>query len=458
MRSRRAFLASGFFLLGVIGAGSGCSHAGSTRAADDDVTSVESTPVKSQAIANCWLYATAGWAESLHKGATGADIDLSEAYWSYWYWYEEITGGDLTLAVGEDYRRIDPMGWWGLGADLIERYGWMAEADFLPESDAKAQRHTEALDAISLALVGGALAEPAARRDPKKVRAALDRAWGIAPKVVAELERAFPIVAPAPPADTASLPDKPATLISVTERAAGGAMSEGLVRAPQSLPVLGSDGASRVTLADVVGHRAEGTKAADGARTGAEAWSELRYDWTDEETARRSALLKNVQSVLNRRLAIPVAWVIGSATDGAYHAQPTPLTGQAPNNAFHESILVDYEVDDVPGFGTLRVDVRETRPAALEATLADAAHVRFFRIKNSWGVDPVWTEEEMRQNGYRPPADGAPATKPGFLPSKAGFNDLFVDYLDLPHERARGTHYMQRIALPPKLRFAIPPR
>ena len=53
--------------------------------------------MKSQAIGNCWLYATAGWVESLHKGAAGKDIDVSEAYWNYWYWYSQLVGNDLRL-------------------------------------------------------------------------------------------------------------------------------------------------------------------------------------------------------------------------------------------------------------------------------------------------------------------------------------------------------------------------
>ena len=58
-----------------------CSAGNDATTAEGDVTSVENTNVKSQAIANCWLYATAGWVESLHKGATARDIDVSEAYY-----------------------------------------------------------------------------------------------------------------------------------------------------------------------------------------------------------------------------------------------------------------------------------------------------------------------------------------------------------------------------------------
>jgi hypothetical protein len=98
------------------------------------------------------------------------------------------------------------------------------------------------------------------------------------------------------------------------------------------------------------------------------------------------------------------------------------------------------------------------RPEALEATLSDAATVRFFRIKNSWGIDPTWSDEEMRQYGLRPSEDGGAAAKPNYLPQKPGFNDLFTDFLDHPSTKGNrvGGHMMLRLAMPAKLRFAVP--
>jgi len=448
--------------------GLACSLASNEATSTDDVTSVENTGVKSQAIANCWLYATAGWAESLHKGATARDADLSEAYWNYWYWYEQITGGDISLADEISWEGITQGGWWGLGVELIYRYGWMHEGDFIPDADAKAKRHEEAAAAINESLAYGALASPAARRDPKIVRAELNKAWKIGASVVEDLERQFPIVSPPPvataaadggdeggaPPAAAPLPPKPTPLVAVTDRAASGSLGLTRIHAPQELAALGADGTTIVTLADVIGRRAEGTKPGEGIRVGPEAWTELRYTWAPGDEARRRAFVKNVQHALNRRLAVPIAWAISStATNGEYHPEGVSdwtLTG------LHESILVDYEIDDVPGFGTLRVDVRETRPEALEATLDDAARIRFFRIKNSWGSDRAWTEEELRQYGMAPSPDGA--AKPNFLEAKPGYNDLYAGYLDLPTTwgQQADAHLGLRYALPRNLRFPIP--
>lgn len=441
-----------------------CSFAVDDAASrSDDVTSVENTSVKSQAIANCWLYATAGWAESLHKGATSRDVDLSEAYWNYWYWYEQITGGDISLSEEISWNGITQGGWWGLGVDLVERYGWMYEGDFIADADAKAKLHEEAVAEINAALSHGELASPAARRDPRIVRAALDRAWKLAPRVVEDLQRQFPIVAAAVPRLAedagddagAELPSKPTALVSITARAAGGSLGVTRIHAPQELEVLAADGVSRVSLADAVGHRAEGTKSGEGIRVGPEAWTEHLYTWKDDDQERRRAFMKNVQHVLNQRLAIPIAWAVSAtALDGEYRAESVSdwsVTG------IHESILVDYQVDDVPGFGTLAVDVRETRPEALEASLDDAAKVRFFRIKNSWGTDPFWTEEELRQYGMAPEADGG--AKPNYLRGKPGYNDIFVDYLDKPtpyYWTMKNAHLGLRYALPRNLRFEIP--
>jgi hypothetical protein len=443
-----------FALASLVPAGIACSFANDDAAQQsNEVTSVENTGVKQQAISNCWLYATAGWAESLHKGATLRDVDLSEAYWNLWYWYEQITGGDLALDPNAlaGSNRVAQGGWWGLGAEIIRRYGFMYEGDFIPAADPRAERHSEAVRAINASLASGALKTPESRRDGKLVRKELYAAWKLEGGVAADLEVVF-----APVLDTRK-PGDPMPAIA-DRMQSGGPLGLTRVHAPHELPVLGADGVRTVTLEDVVGVPAPNTAPKDGVRVGPEAWSERRYAWIDDEAGRatKKAMLKNVQEILNRRLAVPFGWWISTmAKDGKYSADrvsDSSITG------LHESIFVDYEVEDVPGFGTLRVDERETRPAALEAALDDKAKVTFFRIKNSWGTDPGWSQEELRQFGLSALTADAGSRKAHYLPGKPGFNDLTVDFLDRGKRwdwssTPEDGHMLVKIALPPVLRF-----
>ncbi len=415
------------FAIATVVAAFGCAPDGSsTGVSTDDVTSVENTDVREQAIGNCWLYATAGWAESLHKGVAGEDVDLSEAYWTYWYWYEQLTGGDIGY-LGDD--GVDNEGQWVYGAELIRRYGWMIETDFLPDADAKAKRHEEAVAYIDESLRRGALAGTNGAADPALARAELNRAWHLRDEVVADLERAFA------PGSQRWTP--------LADRAGSGGFEATFVRAPQAFSTLGADGRTVVNLADVVGRAAPGTRLDEGQRVGPHAWSSVGYTWRSGKKGepRRAAILKNVQDVLNRRLAVPISWLVTETADrGVYRRgdlRPQDVVG------VHVSLLVDYEVEGVPGFGTLPVGRRETRPEALEASLSDGARVTFFRMKNSWGKDP-----ELLPGRTQP---SHPAT---YLPSAPGYNDIYVDYLD--NELVDPKRFGQWLTLPPVLRFPIP--
>lgn len=415
----------------------GCMGLEPTSASSEsDVTAVENTEVKSQPIGNCWLYATAGWAESLYKGATGESVDLSESYWSYWYWYEQILGDASSVTTLKD-GKIRAGGWWGAGAELIHRYGWMHETDFVgygqDESVAKA-----ALRYINASLTEGVLADPAARKDPRIVRAELNTAWNLPPITAVALNVAFPTGAPAASASEIPFGADPATL----------------VRPASALPALSANGASVVTLEDVVGVAAEGTKYWQGIRVGDEAWSTLGYTWTEASSARRRAILKNVQDTLNRRLAVPIDWAIAYGASGGRYTEEIAIPEKT--GGLHASLLVDYEVEDVPGFGTLPVGITEERPEALEAALSDQARVTFFRIKNSWGATQYWTEEELIQQGKKDtnPANYGP--KATYLPSMPGYNDLELGFLDAVETKYYNGHFAKQFTLPPAHRFAIP--
>jgi hypothetical protein len=214
------------------------------------------------------------------------------------------------------------------------------------------------------------------------------------------------------------------------------AAASGPIHAPQELSAPSASGHAIVTLADALGRKTEGEWAASGKRSGDEAWSEIAYDWSESDRTRRRAILQNVQDALHRRLAVPIVWTVGKPKDGVFRG----VESNHPVGA-HVSLIVDYEVDHVPGFGSMVVDVRETRAEALEAALASEAAVTLLRIKNSWGTGPLRDGDDVND----------------YLPAKPGFNDLYLDYLDLPRSsNSARAHLLEKIALPRTLRFSIP--
>ncbi len=382
---RRFLLASLLtFPTGLVAAG--CSSAGeSTGAGEDDVTNVKQSSVKDQSTENCWTYASMGWAESLYETATGKNIDLSESYVTYWHWYEQITAGAVSGGV------IEEGGSWGEAADLMLKYGVMATKDFVPQDATKelSDRQTVAVKAINEALKSGDLRTGAARRDRAKVRQVLDKAWQLTPEVTAALDATFGA-------------DVSKTL------ATAGATASKMVQRPADLPVKLKNPSTKrtdtVTLADALGtHKS----AADQEhRNGTFAWNDVAYPRTKQ--ARRD-FLKRVQRALADGNPVVVNWEVdfnALTADGKFLEPPAKPGSQGG----HVVLAVDYQVENVPGFGTLPAGVVETRPAALEAALADQAIVTFIRIKNSWGTT------------YHP----LPA------PAAAGDHDLYLKYLNGP--------------------------
>src|SRR4051794_26969177 len=93
-RSKVAF-AGLVSLLSLAFATTSCTGDGRIKRDDDSVTEVPHSAVKDQSTNNCWVYATTGWAESLHLAATGEELDLSESYLTYWFWFEQIVNGSV---------------------------------------------------------------------------------------------------------------------------------------------------------------------------------------------------------------------------------------------------------------------------------------------------------------------------------------------------------------------------
>jgi hypothetical protein len=366
----------------------GCSSADTTKSGEDDVTDVKQSTVKDQSTDNCWAYATMGWTEALVLRANNTPIELSESYVTYWHWFEQIVNGE----VEDD--KIEEGGSWGEAADLMVKYGVMESKDFIP-GDVKAELsdgQAAALKAIGAALkAGGALHTDAQRSDRAHVRQVLDQAFGLSPAVKTALDDAFG-------ANVAHTLDSGARL-------AQGSPIKNTRDLPAKVKNPDTGRFNTVSIADAIGtHKSSFDQE---HRRGALAWNDVSYPIRGAQ-ARRD-FMKRVQRALADGEPIILNWYVDFAAltkDGKFPEPPKKPGSQGG----HVVIIVDYQVENVPGFGTLPAGVVETRPEALNAALADEASVTFLRIKNSWGTH------------YHPLAAPAPA----------GDHDLFLNYLNGP--------------------------
>ena len=115
-------------------------------------------------------------------------MDLSESYWSYLHWFQQLTGKGDSASF-----RLSTGGDWTLARELISRYGLMKASDFVPEDaqDERSYRQASALQAVERALQDGDLQYPLVRADRLRVREILDAAWGLGDGARAALDRVF---------------------------------------------------------------------------------------------------------------------------------------------------------------------------------------------------------------------------------------------------------------------------
>lgn len=375
---------------------------------NDEIVNVPQSSVKSQTISNCWLYATLGWAESLHVATGEPALDVSESYLSYWNWFDKLVWDG---APGKT--SIDETGYFHQGMDLMMRFGVIMESDF------PAARQSAAKSAIDAAMrEGGALATKEARMDKVLVRRELDKAWQLPDDVVQQMNAVFGA------GYDASL-DQPTTVIpqgSIIRHA--NTISAKLVN--------GSGETRAGTLADAIGLRDWDN--GWGKRKGPFAYNELDYPI---DPSQRRAFQIRFQKALHAKQPVVISWFIDfAAQEGSAFKKPPARTGRQGG---HVTVLEDYQIDDVPGFGKLAAGVDESRPEALNAALSPQAKIEFLRTKNSWG----------QINGPSP--------------EFSGYLDLYMPYLDGPvtkcDDPAAGTtgertcvdnHVpLWRVALPP---------
>jgi hypothetical protein len=319
--------------------------------------------------------------ESLVKQATGEEHNFSESYINYWYWFEQIAGGASSITEG---------GSWGKAVGLATRYGLYEEGDFIASEAAiaRSSHQDAALKAIRTSLGSGALKTPEARRDRKLVRSELDKAWALEDAVVAQLDSLFGKDASKTLEQQATLPD--------------GVKVKKMSSLKVKLKDPNSGQMTEATLADAAGTAAY--RNYDDYRQGPLSWQSVSYPDAADAPGRR-AFLKRIQRAMHDNQPVLLSWYVdfnAMTQDGKFLKPPTTPGSQGG----HMVIFEDYEVDNVPGFGTLPAGQLETRPEALQAALADEAQIHFFRIKNSWG-------------NYRSPVLG-------------GYHDLYMEYMNGP--------------------------
>ena len=84
-------------------------------------------------------------------------------------------------------------------------------------------------------------------------------------------------------------------------------------------------------------------------------------------------------------MPVVVTWFVDfnamDRTKGTFATVPSTIGRQGG----HMVVLEDYQVSNVPGFGTLAAGTDISAPKALQAALAPEATIDFIRVKNSWG-------------------------------------------------------------------------
>ncbi|MBX3186336.1 MAG: hypothetical protein KF819_04940 [Labilithrix sp.] len=348
---------------------------------DDEIVNVPQTDVERQAIGNCWLYAHASWVESMHKTATGEDFDVSQSYWTYWHWFDQIVAGfSSQISTGGNYSTAN---------GIVKRYGLVDEGAFIPADTENEMsfRQSSALNAINESLKNGALKEPAARRDRALLRRELDRAWGLSGEVSGMLDRVFgegvtrTFSSAASPADPAGTPIQRAGDFVVSYSAGPGqpALQKRLTQAMND-------------------------------------WRQVYYS-----SDRRGFQLR-VQKALHDAQPVIITWFVDF---NAMENREGPLRGSFNMTTLgefgpgrqggHMTVLEDYQAKLSNGRVleagvTLDPSVPADK-ALLDAALQPSTEVQFFRVKNSWGA-------------ARP--DRA------FAPGMPGYHDLYMDYLNGP--------------------------
>jgi hypothetical protein len=353
---------------------------------ESNITDVPQTDVERQSIGNCWLYATASWVESMHLSASGEKFDISQSYWTYWHWYDEITqfrGSEIETGGSES-----------VSFEIIRQRGLMSEADFLAEDSVSemSSRQASALAKMNEELKSGRLKTSKNRGNHKLVRQVLNEAWGLNSDVKAQLDKAFGTTGKKKFNTTAT--SSGTKIIEAGDFAVRYTERQTNPNAPTVVDT---------TLAEAV-----------------DAWSTEFYPF--DSSSRRQYQIR-VQKALHDRQPVIMTWSVdfnameGNAgpKQGSFNLDTLAAAGGAGRQGGHMVVMEDYQAV-TKKFGTLKAGVtldptKTADKAKLDAALQTDTKIEFWRIKNSWGA--------FRDDR---------ASAPGF----PGYHDLYQTYLDGP--------------------------
>ncbi len=332
-------------------------------ALEDELSGIAPTAIANQTIGNCWAFTTTAWVQRLHTHVGGGNFDLSEAYLSYMYSYEQLLGRSkysvLPLQEGANF---------DIARDLTSKYGMRQQSQFAGEgrTGELPAIHTSALAATNLWLKNGGLAklpiEPAARR--AYVRTLLDEFWQLSPAVRSDLDTAFGKDM------SRTLVGAPTTTFAKTRILRAEDLSVAIYNPAGATPGAG-------TLADLV---REG---------GAHRYA--RTDLANEVTPTQLRAHKRlVQKLLHQGIPVWMSWWMEPGAisvyglGGKFTAANFLAAGPKPGHTGHATLLYDYEVTLSNGT-LLKAGETVADPGLLQAALAENVSFSFWRVQNSWG-------------------------------------------------------------------------
>jgi hypothetical protein len=322
------------------------------------VTSVKQTPVKRQAIGNCWLYAHATWLESLLKHSTGQDVNVSETYWTYWDFYEKLLAGE---PIPE--KELNAGGSWYRSKTIIQKYGWVEEERFIAsERDAVMSGAQDCAESYLLlqGKPGGTLYD-ISRRTPELVRSELNKAFSCYGTINVNMDQAW---------NGRHLAET--TLIRDVKTGDQNTLAVWLNRWQEiSSP----------------GYTTWGPY--EGKKLGSEA-----------EFKGFKAMEQRIKKALNDRQPVVITFFVSFNApnpDGYFNLNTLAKAGNLGDNGGHMLVLHDYTVKDIPGEeGFTSLGEGDLEPQLKEIALK--GNLDYLVAKNSWGYDR--TDRPWLKNGY----------------------------------------------------------